>query len=271
MTVAVLCPAKVNLFLAVGPPDSSGYHPLRTVFQTVSLFDELTLRLADSPSFSCSDPTLNRDDNTVLRALRLVSEGFSLPPLGIHLEKRIPAQSGLGGGSSDAAGLLRAIDKFLPVPLPPGFKHDIAVAVGADVPFFLVGGRAKGEGYGEILTPLSPRPEETYVLAMPEVGCSTPDMFRALDAKPREWRDFPTEDMLYNDFERVAPCGCLELIERLMVLGANDAGLSGSGSAVFGRFSSAERAEEAAEKLNSPWRLVVRPTTEMEPVRVISD
>lgn len=259
MKVRVPCPAKINPFLAVGSPDAKGYHPLRTVFQAVGAFDVLTIEHAKEAGFTCNLTTLPLE-NTVTKALRLVQEASVVPPLHIHLEKRIPVESGLGGGSSDAAGLLRGIDAFLPAPLTKAFKHDVAVSVGADVPFFLVGGRARGEGYGEILTPLPDLEPFWILLVRPSFGCSTPEMFRELDAKQYDWRDFG-EDELYNDFERVAPCGCLELIEEILGAGAKDAGLTGSGSAVFGRFESEDVAKMARQRLASAYPFVeVAPT-----------
>jgi len=93
------------------------------------------------------------------------------------------------------------------------------------------------------------QPREWLLIAKPEVGCPTSEMYSKLDALDYEWRDFPTDGKLYNDFERVAPCECLELIEQLCRLGAKDAGLSGSGSAVFGRFAAEPLAEVAYEQL----------------------
>jgi 4-diphosphocytidyl-2-C-methyl-D-erythritol kinase len=243
----VRCPAKVNLFLAVGPRDERGYHPLRTIFQAIDLCDTLEVSPNhDDPGFFCDDPAVP-SENTVTKALRLLRERTALPPLRVVLRKNIPAESGLGGGSSDAAGLLRAVKRM-------GFLGDpeletIAAKVGADVPFFLVGGRARAEGYGERLVPLPDAPVEWYVIGRPPVGCSTPTAFRRLDERPYEWLPFPSEDRLHNDFERVAPCESIDLIERLQVHGARDAGLSGSGSAVFGRFSNPETAQRACDAI----------------------
>lgn len=245
----VYCPAKVNLFLAVGPPDRRGYHPLRTIFQAVGLYDVLDVSF-EGTGFELK--VLGADlpeNNTLTKTLRLSEEIFALAPTKVSLQKNIPMQAGLGGGSSDAAGLLRAMHRSRPVSAPE--MNSIASAVGADVPFFLVGGRARGERYGDRLTPLEEGPEEWMVIVKPEVGCSTPEMFRRLDEKPREWRDWPEGDELYNDFERVAPCECLDLIERLQIYGARDAALSGSGSAVFGRFTSKDEAASAAEGMRS--------------------
>jgi len=243
--MVVKCPAKVNLFLSVGRKDGRGYHPLRTVFQAIDLCDTLEIETEPAvPGFFCDDPAVP-EENTVTKAHRLLAQATNLPQVRLTLHKRIPAESGLGGGSSDAAGLLRAMGA--------GVGEDvlraIALEVGADVPFFLVGGRAQAEGYGEMITPMPDQPAEWFLVVRPDVGCPTGEMFRKLDAMQYEWRDFPQGDELYNDFERVAPCESLDLIERLQVHGARDAALSGSGSAVFGRFSNPSIAAAAQDAL----------------------
>lgn len=256
MRMQILCPAKVNLSLVVLQPDSSGYHPLRTVFQAVGLFDELTIESAEVTTIVAEGITLP-DDNTISRTLRLVGEALVVPPLAIRLSKRIPAESGLGGGSSDAAGLLLALDPFLVSPIPSQLKHEIAVAVGSDVPFFLVGGRAYAEGYGERLTPLPDADVRWLALARPGVGVSTAEAYRRLDTLEYERPEGAPEG--YNDFERVAPCESLDLIERLRHLGGNPATLCGSGSAVFGAFATQAEAEQARSALASegtPWTAV---------------
>jgi 4-diphosphocytidyl-2-C-methyl-D-erythritol kinase len=245
------CPAKINIFLAVGPPDRRGWHPLRTTFQAVSLSDTLSIKRADSDSLTVEGMDLPAE-NTLTKTLRLARELFEFPPLAIHLVKRIPAQSGLGGGSSDAAGLLRLLMRWAPEHVQPEDAALVARAVGADAPFFLMGGRAYAEGYGERLAPLPDLPPTPLVLAMPSEFCSTAEAYAKLDEHERPFRERPEGDWTaFNDFERTAPCGSLELIERLQVHGAFSAGLSGSGSAVFGAFESAERAEAAAEQVRS--------------------
>lgn len=244
-TQTVRCPAKVNLFLAVGARDERGYHPLRTIFQAIDLCDTLEIETEpDMPGFFCDDPSVP-EENTVTKAHRLLAQAKELPPVRITLHKRIPTESGLGGGSSDAAGLLRAMGAGV----SDEVLRAIALEVGADVPFFLVGGRAKAEGYGERLEPLPDGPDEWFLVVRPEIGCPTGEAFQKLDALQYEWRDFPQGDELYNDFERVAPCESLDLIERLQVHGARDAALSGSGSAVFGRFSNPGVAAAAQDAL----------------------
>ncbi|RYG49101.1 hypothetical protein EON79_02490 [bacterium] len=242
----VLAPAKINPFLAVGPPDERGYHPLRTIFQAVGLYDEVEIEPGEGVEFVGQDVP---PENTVTKALRLA---YALRPdissVAVRVTKGIPSPGGLGGGSSDAAAVLKALS------LTPEERYEIARKVGADVPFFLFGGRARGEGYGDLLTPL-PDPEPHWLLlATPDVACPTPEMYRRLDAIPREWRAWGDEP--YNDFERVAPCECLELIDRLASFGA-PAGLCGSGATVWGRFVSREATEKAAERIDAPFVAVV--------------
>lgn len=245
----VLCPAKLNLFLSVGPIDHRGYHPIRTIFQAISLYDEMFIERSDQIEFACDDPSVPAD-NTVVKAIRLMQEIADFPPVRVKLTKRIPSQAGLGGGSSDAAGVILASKHLMLGALPEYERNAVAKSIGADVPFFLLGGRARGEGYGEKLTKLpSPDPVQWYVVAQPEDRCNTGEAYAQLDQQTYDWRPFPTEDELYNDFERVAPCGSLDLLDRLKVHGATGAGLTGSGSAVFGVFTDQTAAEKAASKM----------------------
>jgi 4-diphosphocytidyl-2-C-methyl-D-erythritol kinase len=258
--VRVACPAKINTFLSVGPPDTTGYHPIRTIFQAVGLFDYLTIVPAqDGVAEVTSDWADLPRENTLTKVLRFCGELIDIPPLKIHLEKNIPSQAGLGGGSSDAAGLLRGLEAMLGS-FAMSHKEMVAEAVGADVPFFLVGGRAKGEGYGQILTPL-PDPQPMWaVIAKPSIGISTADAYARLDAEEREWKPFPeNESEFYNDFERVMPCDIDDMREHLLVKKASMAGLSGSGSAVFGLFSSVELANHASEGLRRDAEVFVVP------------
>lgn len=243
----VRCPAKVNWSLAVGPPDARGYHPLRTVFQAIGLFDILNIQIASTTEVTC-DWAGMPERNTLTRALSLAHEYAYLPPLHVHLTKRIPAESGLGGGSSDAAGLLRALATIAPEALTPHVCHEIAAAVGADVPFFLVGGRARGEGYGDRLTSLPDQLRTWLVIVRPNEGVATAEAYRRLDEIDYPWAS-PGENELFNDFERVAPCICGEIAERLQVHGAQGALLSGSGSAVFGVFDGPDAARQARDRL----------------------
>ncbi len=242
--MTIRCPAKINTFLAVGPKDRRGFHPLRTVFQAVSLFDEMILEPAEEFSFSCNVPL--PEENTVTRMARLLKEVVDVPALKVSLIKNIPQESGLGGGSSDAAGFVRGVAKITRKQMSDFELNSVAASVGADVPFFLVGGKARGEGYGQKLTRMPDSDVRHLVIVKPEVSCSTKDMFTKLDALTYDWRDFG--DDFYNDFERVCPCESLEAIERLRSFGADHAGLTGSGSAVFGFFESEGAASLASDR-----------------------
>ena len=216
------------------------------------MFDELTIVESERDSFSCNIDLPER--NTVTKALSLVKEFVDVPPLAITLKKEIPTGAGLGGGSSDAAGLLKHINEFAKFPLQERELQDIAFAVGADVPFFLLCGRAKGEGYGEKLTSLPDMPKRWLVIAKPDIECSTAEMYKKLDENTSTLQPFNTST-LYNAFEAVAPEACIRLIEHLRESGATPS-LTGSGSAVFGYCESESQAHTIAESLSrtlAPW------------------
>lgn len=256
MRLRVHCPAKINLFLAVGPLDERGYHPIRTVYQAVGLFDCLHIERASSEDQIICEGFDLPVENTLTKALRLVRELIAVPPLKIVLEKNIPAEAGLGGGSSDAAGVLRALRYFVAPPPDETFLKDVAAAVGKDVPFFLVGGRAKGEGYGEMLMSL-PDPEIVwYVIVLPEGAAgSTKEAYARLDRIQFPFAALPVEGALYNDFERVASCESLEYLDTLGAYGASGALLTGSGAAVFGVFENENLARQAVHRLAQDSRI----------------
>lgn len=244
------CHAKVNLFLAVGKLDHRRYHPIRTIMQTVSLADELEVEVgAAADQFEVIGASLP-EDNSVTKAIRLAREFVDVPRLGIKLTKNIPSEAGLGGGSSDAAGILRILGAA-PSRLSFAAQLEIAGAVGCDVPFFLYGGLAKATGYGEIVEPLPDPTPKTLIIAKPNLGISTALAYAGLDSADFPWRDFPANsEELYNDFERVAPCECGEIAERMMIHGASAAQLTGSGSAVFGIVKS-EEADRIRKQIES--------------------
>jgi 4-diphosphocytidyl-2-C-methyl-D-erythritol kinase len=243
----VRCPAKVNAFLSVGPRDARGYHPVRAVYQAVGLFDELLVEKAERDEVVCDWPDLPAE-NTMTKALRFLREQANLPPLRLALRKGIPSQAGLGGGSSDAAGVIRAAMRMLPEQVGGQFAFEVALAVGADVPFFLVGGRARATGYGEKLEPLEDVARSWLLIVKPRESVSTAEAYAALDGERYEWREFG--EGLYNDFERVAPCVCGEIAERMQVHGALGALLCGSGSAVFGVFGTEAAANLARARMS---------------------
>lgn len=270
--LCVRCPAKINTYLRVLDKDASGYHPLETEFQAISLFDDLIITPGES-GFEIEGPEAGdlaaEKDNSVLKAMRLLGEIVSLPKMHMRLVKRIPSQAGLGGGTSDAAGLIRAVQKLIPRADGAHEYSAIAKACGSDVPFFLVGGRAEGRGYGEKLTALPDQEPRFLVLALPQARCSTPLMYAALDAE-RALGTSPPQPSAWieNSFHSVAPKECLEAIEEMQNLGLAPCGLSGSGSAVFGFAKSEEEAHQKAKEFQAGRTWVCRTLLRSESMTV---
>ena len=213
-----LAPAKLNLHLRVGPPRGDGFHPIDSWFATIGLFD--TVHLEADPAgqgealrFRRDDPAVpSGDENLCVRAVEAYAAAFGRPAtrLNMVLEKRIPAGGGLGGGSSDAAAVLRLLAELHG---NDAQLDDVAAGLGSDVPFFLVGGSARCTGRGEVVTPL-PRPRAGYaVLILPAVAMSTPAVYQAFDDLPA--RDADPDD---EDYAAWSGLPAAELLPRL----AND-------------------------------------------------
>lgn len=193
MTVRERAPAKTNLFLEVLGKRADGFHALDTVFVELSLADELVASPAPRLSLHIEGaPDLAREpDNLVLRAARLLRERHGRADLGARLEliKRVPVGGGLGGGSSDAAAALRALNALWALELEPDQLVPLAAELGSDVAFFVRGGLQRGRGRGEQLEVLPPCPALPIVLLLPPFGCPTPAVFGALEglipAEPR--------------------------------------------------------------------------------------
>lgn len=233
--------AKINWSLRITGKRSDGYHELETVFQTISLHDELSFVPSDGLSLTCDDSSIPVDEsNLVLRAARAVGS----PPFEISLSKHIPAGGGLGGGSSDAAATLRALG---------GDRNDLpqlALSLGSDVPFFLAGGTAYATGRGEVLTPLPPLRGIPLLLVLPEERVLTKEAFARITRYSQPlgidaYRDFTS---FTNDFEE--PVFALlprlrTLKQRLSDSGAAWAAMSGSGSTIVGAFADAASRDRA--------------------------
>lgn len=194
--------AKVNLALRVGSVGDDGYHPLATVFQTVSLCDLLYARRGDESSGDPPDPAMPLRlrvagaelpvDNTVARAVRLLAgearaTGVDPVPLDMRLIKRVPSGAGLGGGSSDAVAALAAAARLWGLRCDPlesgGVLQRVAAEVGSDVPFFLFGGTALGTGRGTRIAPLESLQQTWLVIAAPGAHVSTPEAYAAFDRR----------------------------------------------------------------------------------------
>jgi 4-diphosphocytidyl-2-C-methyl-D-erythritol kinase len=256
--------AKVNRSLRVLGKRSDGYHELDTIFQTVDLSDRMIFleREDDELVLTTEGASLPvSEKNLVISAARaLLARAGVTRGANIHLSKKIPIGGGLGGGSSNAASALRALTDLWELPLREADLHSLATEIGSDVPFFLLGGRARGTGRGEILEPLPDGPEEWLVLVFPPFSLSTAVVYGALAASALT--DSAAATNLRgsdsgggpdrNDLEPAAESLRGELRRFRAALsdsGAMSARLSGSGSTVFGLFGDEESARRATERL----------------------
>ena len=260
--------AKLNLELRVGPVQADGYHPLRTVFQSIALHDVLEVTLRRGPfALTCDDSAVPTDGrNLVSKAAsalwELTGRGGEPRGVAVHLTKQVPMQAGLGGGSADAAAALVALARVWRARLAPAALLGVARGLGADVPYFLVGGTALGLGRGDEVYPLEDIEARHVVLALPGFGVSTADAYRWFDAdRPTSAHQartgvgtvFPawkgTGLAVVNDLE--APVArrhpeIASIRDALAEAGARAAAMTGSGSAVFGLFAREGAARAAA-------------------------
>lgn len=185
-SVTVRAPGKVNLYLAVGDLQESGYHKLTTVFHAVSLVDEVTVRDADVLSLEIIGEGAGQlpldERNLAWQAAELMAEHVGrAPDVSIVIDKSIPVAGGMAGGSADAAGVLVALNALWELGVPRRDLHTLAAKLGSDVPFALHGGTALGTGRGEELATVLTRNSFHWVLAFANGGLSTPKVFRELD------------------------------------------------------------------------------------------
>ncbi len=269
-------PAKINLHLEILDRRADGYHELRSLFLMVGLCDRLQVSIGgDTDRLTVSGTgEVDPADNTVIRALALFRRetGFDRP-VSVTLEKRIPTGSGLGGGSSDAAALLRLLNRNAPRTLLPRELHELGAEIGSDVPFFLGAPCAVVEGRGEIIHSCpGPSRGVTILLAVPDWSVSTAAAYRWLDEQPaapdprgpsaaslaravnqlspRQWNFF-------NSFLEVVAARhprYRQLIDHMDGGGALWHGLSGSGSAYFGVFEKVDAAVKCLHTLRGNFR-----------------
>ncbi|GCE20195.1 4-(cytidine 5'-diphospho)-2-C-methyl-D-erythritol kinase [Dictyobacter kobayashii] len=263
--------AKINLTLDVLQKRPDGYHELATIMQTIDLYDTLCFSLLDEDRVSmvCNRPELSNEQNLVVRAAQAIRQKLGLTQgLTIELNKRIPVAAGLGGGSSNAAATLLALQQWWQLPLSMHDLWEMASALGSDVPFFLSGGLALCEGRGERITPLAPHwpaAMRWLLLLKPAIGVSTATVFRKLTATDHSngsWSQaaqtalqtkselLPTD--LYNGLER----GVLEQYSEvaqaraaMLQAGAHFVRLSGSGPTLFTTFATLPEAAKTQYQL----------------------
>jgi 4-diphosphocytidyl-2-C-methyl-D-erythritol kinase len=275
-TVRLRAPAKINLSLRILGRRPDGYHELRTVFQSVSLCDELEVDFTTGGRrkvrLDCDVPELNGPSNLAYRAAdELLATGNWRGSVAIRLKKKIPSGAGLGGGSSDAGAVLRALARLL---MPAPRRQDlfeVAARLGSDIPYFLTGGRAVGVGRGEEVYPLPDVPKKWGLIVAPGIHVATPEAYAEWSRRqnasltqerrqiiissfcsgirvPEEAEGKILAEPPANDFEEVVFRKIPELAnwkQRLLDLGADVAMMSGSGSVLFGLFADRARAREA--------------------------
>jgi 4-diphosphocytidyl-2-C-methyl-D-erythritol kinase len=270
--ISTRAPAKVNLGLSVLGRRADGFHDILSVFQAISWYDEIRLMPNDRQlEMECSDPDLpTGPGNLAWRAAEAAKERFGIDSgVTIHLEKRIPVGAGLGGGSSDAAAVLRGLAQMWSIDAEEDEWLDVCAEIGSDVPFFWRGGTAVVSGRGEVVDWLPSQKSLTLVVALPTVRVATawaygqlsqpfPDSSayrRRVEALATGSIDLPTLcEKIGNDFqepiEDVHPeIGRLRI--DMLEAGARTSLMSGSGSAVFGVFEDGAAAESAADRLGT--------------------
>ena len=260
-----LAPAKVNLVLEVVGKRDDGYHEIRSLTQTINLCDVLYFEPADEISFECTEPSLQTPDNLVVQAAELLKKtsGYEKGAR-IKLEKRIPWAAGLGGGSSDGAAALLALNRLWELELTNSGLIELAARLGSDVPFFIHGGSALIQGRGEKVSPLAATVPGWFVLLippLPKIPRKTQQLYSRLNARHftggqffygvfRTWsQDMQVvPSLFFNVFDKVAfdafP-GLEDYWKRFEEVGAENVHLVGSGPALFTSLGG----ESASEKM----------------------
>lgn len=231
--LSLLSPAKINVFFKVLHKREDGFHEISSLYQAISLYDTLQIRLSTKDSFTCSDPLLSTDHtNLVIKALDLFRKKTGLSYFfSIHLDKKIPMQAGLGGGSSNAATALFSFIKLTGLSISQETLFSWGAELGSDVPFFFSSGSAMASGRGELLTDVEPIISSPFWIVKPKEGLSTAEVYRF--CKPNLQK---REEVFYNDLEEAAfflAPSLLKIKKSLLSFGFKTVVLSGSGTAFF--------------------------------------
>lgn len=274
-SIKLKAPAKINLILDIVGKRKDGYHNLRSVMQTISIFDYITLTVngekSEFPdiSITCNDPNIPTDKrNIAYKACRAFINTVGEVPfdsIEIYIDKHIPSGAGLAGGSADGAAVILGLNSLCGDLLSTDELCKIGASVGADVPFCIVGGTALCEGIGDKITPLKPLPDCEIIVVKPEISISTPLSYKRFDEleNPR-LSDFDTfmnalnygnlksiSKTLSNSLEDVTDVSIIQDIKNEMLMfGALGCVMTGSGSAVFGIFDNNEKARKCADKFS---------------------
>jgi 4-diphosphocytidyl-2-C-methyl-D-erythritol kinase len=268
--------AKINLSIDIVSRMDSGYHNMRMVMQSVQLHDEITITCRPGAGIRVGTDLKylpNDDRNIASRAAAVFFEHTGITGYGIDIDvkKNIPVCAGLGGGSTDGAAVLRALNTLFDTKLDRYALERLAEKVGSDVPFCIAGGTSLAQGRGELLSDLEPLPDCRIVICKPAFAISTPELFSRIscdkihlrpdtngiiDALKK--RNLPAvARRMYNVFEDVLPKGTSavgEIKQRLLEHDALGAVMTGTGSAVFGLFSDGDAARNAFEDLRNAYQ-----------------
>ena len=274
-SIKLKAPAKINLILDIVGKRKDGYHNLRSVMQTISIFDYVTLTVngekSEFPdiSITCNDSDIPADKrNIAYKACCAYIKSVGEVPfdsIEIYIDKHIPSGAGLAGGSADGAAVILGLNSLCENLLSTDELCKIGASVGADVPFCIVGGTALCEGIGDKVTPLKPLPDCEILVVKPEISISTPLSYKRFDEleNPR-LSDFDSfmnalnsgdlksiSKTLSNSLEDVTDVSIIQDIKNEMLMfGALGCVMTGSGSAVFGIFDNKEKARKCADKFS---------------------
>ena len=268
--VVVQAPGKVNLSLDVVGTDNRGYHLLEMVMQSIDLSDLVLIGRGEREEIrvTCSSSEIPEDDTNIVHSAAthfFAETGLARQGLSVHIDKRLPVQAGLAGGSADAAALLRGLDRLFETCLSREQLCEIGLKCGADVPFCIVGGCCYAQGVGEILTPLPALPACRIAVAKPPRGMSTRIAFGRYDKAGKDLERPNTQAMLdsvaagnlagvgqnmFNVLQQVNTVEEVEVLTGILLCdGALGAVMTGSGTAVIGLFQDSAQAKTARRHL----------------------
>lgn len=278
--ISLKAPAKINLFLDITGKLPNGYHEISSVMQTVDLFDYVKIEKAGEISVKCSSGNLDGEKNIAYKAAKLFFKKSKIESgASVFIDKRIPMQAGMAGGSADAAAVLYGLNKIFDGPFSEEELCSIGAECGADVPFSIVGGTKLSEGFGEKLSLAPEIPDCWIVIVKPDFSMSTPESYKYYDEHGLSSLEHPNRneilvnleekdlsgisENLYNVLEHTVLRPIIgEIKSEMLKNGAMGSMMTGSGTAVFGIFDSAEKAVAAKNSLSEKYSSVFlsRPT-----------
>ena len=271
--IVVLANSKINLNLLITAKRKDGYHNIKSVFQTISLCDTLTIEKSDEFEIKCNIPSLNSDNNILYKAYMKIKEIYGITPVKIELVKNIPMEAGLGGGSADAAAFLNGINKLFSLKLTKKELINIGKSLGADVVPLLYDGVLIATGIGSNIKKVKTNIKYYIVIVKPDYGSNTKEMYKEYDLNKDNINELDYTDIiikalknnnlnllrgkLYNVFEDVykEQDSLNSIKKKLLELNATTTLLSGSGSSIYGLYNDKMDAEKAYNKLKEEYEV----------------